>query len=529
MPDKGMNRVVQHLFKVARGRAGGELTDGQLLESFLAKREEAVFEAMVHRHGPMVLAVCRRVLGHVQDAEDAFQGAFLVLLRKAGGIHPREKVADWLYGVTCRVALKARVARQRRLAREKPLSACHEPQASEPNRDWLPLLDRELQALPAKYRLPIILCDLEGKSARQAAGQLGWREGTLSGRLCRGRALLCRRLSRRGFTLSVAGLAAGVSAQAASVKVPAALAAATVKAASFVGIKEAATAGAISAQAAFLAEGVIKTMFISNLKTCLVSVLALVIVATGLGRALYTASGQVEGQAPGGKGNAPKVVRGKAPSAKEKDLDNKLQAPGDFTYNDQLRTILNKLSEEKGINVFIDPSANINPGNPEGDSPLELGVSLQLRDVPLETAFRYLMEAGKLGYFKQDGVLVVTSKQKSMVRKVYAVETLAGDKEERNVPALITAIIHTIEPGTWWLPPNQKMFNPFQGGAALPNGGTAPIGDVTPAVPVSEGGQADITVAGTIAYFPATKALVVRHCPEVHREIEELLAKLAEK
>jgi hypothetical protein len=144
-----------------------------MLESFLAKREEAVFEAIVHRHGPMVLAVCRRVLGHVQDAEDAF-------------------------------------------------------------------------------------------SERQAARQLGWREGTLSGRLSRGQALLCRRLSRRGFTLSVAGLVAGVSAQAASVNVPAALAAATAKAAGFVAIKEAATAGAVSAQAALLAEGVIKTICASG-------------------------------------------------------------------------------------------------------------------------------------------------------------------------------------------------------------------------------------------------------------------------
>src|SRR5205085_6987216 len=137
-----------------------------------------------------------------------------------------------------------------------------------------------------------------------------------------------------------------------------------------------------------------------------------------------------------------------APSGKEKDLAKKLQAPGDFSYsNIELRSILNKLSEEKGINIVIDPSAKINPEG--GDSSLELPLSLQLRGVPLETAFRHLMEAGKLGYLKQDGVLVVTSKEKSMVQKVYAVGTLAGDNEERNVPALITAIIHTVEPGTW--------------------------------------------------------------------------------
>jgi len=289
-------------------------------------------------------------------------------------------------------------------------------------------------------------------------------------------------------------------------------------------------ASLVAAQAALLAEGVIKTMLVSNLKIRLGSLLALVIVATGLGSAMYTASGQVEGQAPGGKGNAPKVVRVEAPSGKEKDLDKKLQAPGDFSYNDmELRSILNNLSEMKEINIFIDPSANFNPADGDGTSPLELRVSLQLRDVPLETAFRHLMEAGKLGYLKQGGVLVVTAKLNSMVRKVYAVGTLVGDNEERNVPALTTAIIRTVKPGTWWFPPNQKMFNPFQDGAAQPNGAPAPVGNAPPPVPVEEGGPQSIMIASTIAYFPATKALVVRHYPEVHREIEELFAKLAEK
>jgi hypothetical protein len=285
-------------------------------------------------------------------------------------------------------------------------------------------------------------------------------------------------------------------------------------------------ASLVGARAALLAEGVMKTMLVSNLKIRLVSLLALAIVAivaTGLGRAMSAASEQVEGQAPAEKGNAPKVVRVEAPSEKEKDLDKKLQAPGDFSYdNIELRSILNNLSEKKGINIVIDPSANIHLE--EGG---ELRVSLQLRDVPLETAFRHLMEAGKLGYLKQDGVLVVTSKLKSMVRKVYAVGTLVGDNEDRNLPALTTAIIRTVEPGTWWFPSNQKMFSPFQDGAAQPK--AAPMENGAPPLPVEEGGPASLLVAGTIAYFPATKALVVRHYPEVHREIEELLAKLAKK
>src|SRR3981081_1507359 len=111
MADKGMNRVVQHLLQMSRGRAGGDLPDSQLLECFLAGRDELAFEALVCRHGPMVLGVCRRVLAHEQDAEDAFQATFLVLLRKGSSIWPRAKVGNWLYGVAYRIALKARAGR----------------------------------------------------------------------------------------------------------------------------------------------------------------------------------------------------------------------------------------------------------------------------------------------------------------------------------------------------------------------------------------------------------------------------------
>ena len=180
-------------------------------------------------------------------------------------------------------------------------------------------------------------------------------------------------------------------------------------------------------------------------------------------------------------------------------------------------------------------------------------MSIQLNDVSVETALRYILKSVDLGFVKQDGVLVVTAKDKTMVRRVYQVGTLVGDNEERNVAALITAIVRTVEPGTWWFPANQKMFNPFQGGAAQPNGGAAlggaggnQFGNVGgagalgsggmfgmmgsgPPTPISEGGPADIQLAGTVAYFPATKALVIRHYHEVHREIEELLANLAEK
>ena len=180
-------------------------SDGQFLESFIRERDEAAFEALVRRHGPMVLGVCRRVTGHPQDAEDAFQAAFLVLARKAASIRPREHLARWLYGVAYKTALKARTAAARRRARERQVRAMPQPPARpEPSDDLRPALDRELSRLPEKYRLPVVLCELEGRTCKEAARQLGVSEGVVSVRLVRARAKLAERLSRQ-----VLGLSAG--------------------------------------------------------------------------------------------------------------------------------------------------------------------------------------------------------------------------------------------------------------------------------------------------------------------------------
>jgi RNA polymerase sigma factor (sigma-70 family) len=194
--------VVQH--------EAAALPDDQLLELCLAGRDEAAFSALVRRHGPMVFAVCRRVLAHHQDAEDAFQATFLVFLRKVSCIRPRSNVANWLYGVAYRAALKAQAAALRRSAREKQVSRLPEPVTVEDGlwSDVLPLLDQELHGLPEKYRLPIVLCDLQGKTRKEAARQLGWPEGTVAGRLYEGRALLAKRLARHGLPVSGGVLAA---------------------------------------------------------------------------------------------------------------------------------------------------------------------------------------------------------------------------------------------------------------------------------------------------------------------------------
>jgi RNA polymerase sigma factor (sigma-70 family) len=171
------------------------LTDGQLLDRFLARRDEAAFAALVRRHGPMVFGVCQRVLRNQADAEDAFQATFIVLVRKASSLAGRRVLGDWLHGVARRTALKTLSAAAHRRTKERTAARPEAP-ADEPRNDWLPLLDQELAGLPERYRLPIVLCDLQGKTRKEAAEQLGWPEGTVAGRLARGRQLLAKRLLR---------------------------------------------------------------------------------------------------------------------------------------------------------------------------------------------------------------------------------------------------------------------------------------------------------------------------------------------
>src|SRR5262245_34801428 len=156
----------------------GEASDGQLLGQFVERRDEAAFEALVRRHGPMVWGVCQRALGHRQDAEDAFQATFLVLAKKAGSVRPRERVGNWLYGVACNTATRGRTAAGRRRARERQGADMPEPEARRcPADDLHEVLDEELSRLPDHYRAPIVLCDLGGRTRKEAARQLGWPEG----------------------------------------------------------------------------------------------------------------------------------------------------------------------------------------------------------------------------------------------------------------------------------------------------------------------------------------------------------------
>jgi RNA polymerase sigma factor (sigma-70 family) len=275
--------IVRHVRRAIVRLEEAELSDGQLLGRFLEQRDEAAVAALVRRHGQMVWGVCRRVLGNHHDAEDAFQATFLVLVRGAASIKQRTVVGHWLYGVAHRTALKARTTRARRRQRERSGSGMPEPPVSAPNlwSDLLPVLDQELSRLPDRYQTVIVLCDLKGKSGKEVARQLGLPYGTVTSRLTRGRAMLAQRLARQGLPMTAGALAIWASAGAASTNVPAAVVNHTVNILTSVNVRQATTAGLISARVAVLAEGVLKAMLMSKLKAGLGICLVLGILAIG--------------------------------------------------------------------------------------------------------------------------------------------------------------------------------------------------------------------------------------------------------
>ncbi len=287
MATRSLNTVIQHIHRMVPLPDGAEMTDGQLLESFISWKNEAAFAALVSRHGPMVLGVCRRLLPNHHDAEDAFQATFLVLARKAASVRPRDRVANWLHGVAYRTALKARTQSAKRHVRERQVSELPEPAVVPPDTrtDLRDLIDREVSRLPDAYRLPIILCYLEARSIKEATRQLGWPQGTLAGRLARARQLLAKRLTQRGLALTGGSLALARTGQAAPACVPQALAVATFEAAVACALGKV-TAGTISAPVAALTEGVANVMMLTKLKAGMLLLIALGVVALGSGSLL---------------------------------------------------------------------------------------------------------------------------------------------------------------------------------------------------------------------------------------------------
>ncbi len=298
------SKVIQRLREAVLLRDGGERTDGQLLECFVSRGEGAALEALVHRHAPMVWGVCRRLLPH-HEAEDAFQTTFLVLVRKAGSVLPREMVGNWLYGVAHRTALKARATAAKQQTREKQVTALPERgvEPQEPSRDLQLVLDQELSRLPDKYRAAIVLCDLEDKTRTEAARQLGVPEGTLAARVARARKLLAKRLARHGLAVPAGTFAGGLSQQAARGSVSPSVLSSTMKVVSVVGAGQALPAGLISAKVAALAEGVMRGMMLTKIKSVvLVAVSALCLCGITGAVVGLAQDGKEAGKKPAGEG-----------------------------------------------------------------------------------------------------------------------------------------------------------------------------------------------------------------------------------
>lgn len=261
MPAGPMNRVFDH---VRRTTLRGTASDAELLARFVERHDAEAFATLVHRHGPMVWGVCARQLSH-HDAEDAFQATFVVLVRKSAAVVPREMIGNWLYGVAHRTALLARRTVARRRAREGPAADTEAPPVRPP--EALPVLDQELSRLPDIYRAVVVLCDLEGRTRKEAAGLLGVPEGTVGGRLARARALLAKRLGARGVTTAGGVLAALLAPR-------------PVAASALDGACSVAT-GEIPATVAALTNEVISAMTTSKFKTVVAAALVLGFVTTG--------------------------------------------------------------------------------------------------------------------------------------------------------------------------------------------------------------------------------------------------------
>jgi RNA polymerase sigma factor (sigma-70 family) len=289
MASESLTCVARYIQQLAETPAEHERSDAELLHVFLAERDESAFRLLVQRHGRMVLSVCRRMLRQREDAEDAFQAVFLILARNAAGIRKSASLASWLYGVAYRISLKARAEMSKRRRHEKQVVQARPVQSDRDvaMRELQAVLTEEVARLPEKYRAPFVLCCLEGVSRSEAARQLGWKEGTVSGRIAEARRRLQARLQRRGITLTAALCAVAVDASA-EAAAPSLLLRTTVEAALGIAAGQTAT-GVVSGPVASLVEGASRAMFLSKVKLAVLVLAVAGLVAAAAGSHFHRA------------------------------------------------------------------------------------------------------------------------------------------------------------------------------------------------------------------------------------------------
>jgi RNA polymerase sigma factor (sigma-70 family) len=356
MPKEHFTTLLRLLRRHTGEAVGGALSDGQLLERFVGGRDQAAFEALFWRHAPMVLAVCRRLLGSA-DAEDAFQATFLVLVRKAASIGRREAVGGWLYRVAYRVALRARASARPAVELPPEGPAAADDQEAAAWRDLRPLLDEAIAGLPEKYRAPVVLCYLEGRTNEEAARELGCPKGTVAVRLMRARERLRRRLERCRLLLPAALLAALLAGRARAEAVEAVLAAPALRGA--LGAAAQGTLNAASAHAAALAQGVMRAMYLRKMKLTVAFVIAVgVIVGGGVWWRQHAANA-----APGGKEELAKP--GPGPEAPAGPRDDPAGKPA--SDKGERRDVIDVASPRDGIVQFVGTEIILKPGEKPPD------------------------------------------------------------------------------------------------------------------------------------------------------------------
>jgi RNA polymerase sigma factor (sigma-70 family) len=310
-----------------RVRDGADRGDGELLARYRTLRDQDAFGSLVRRHGPMVLGVCRRVLRDSHAADDAFQATFLVLAKRAGAVHPPDRLAPWLYGVAYRTALKARgrAVRRQQVEREYAAEANNRPPTAPESAaggasaaELLPVIDEQLNALPEKYRTPLVLCALRGLNKAEAAEKLGLPEGTVSSRLARAREMLRDRLTRRGVVVPLAALGTLLSAEALRAAVPPTLAVSATTGAT--------GAAVVPATVLTLSTEVLRSMTLFKLKALCAVAVCVSLAAGGFG--LYALSASTDDKNPTQQGEKPSTKPagekkpGEKPNPNEKNGNN---------------------------------------------------------------------------------------------------------------------------------------------------------------------------------------------------------------
>jgi RNA polymerase sigma factor (sigma-70 family) len=403
--------VLQQIHRLFRQGSVGGLSEWQLLDRYVTHHDESAFEALVARHGPMVLGVCRRLLDDPHAVEDAFQATFLVLVRKARSLGERDAIGHWLYGVACRVALHARSEAARRKVLEKPMVSENAVSAnSDPSQfEIAALLDDELSRLPAKYRAPVVLCYLEGLTHEEAAHQLQWPVGTVKGRLARARDLLRGRLARRGLT-PTAGLLAATLARDAAAAVPESLIQTTVQAASRV-LAGGTTGVVVSATVTRLMEGVLSTMFATKVK-----IGAAILGACGglaLGAWALAQPSRGERRGPTAARAEAKAETAPGVAVRDRAIRDKLEEPVTMSFPNEtpLEDVLKYIKaatqgpNDSGVPIYVDPD-----GLKEAGATVHSTVTIDVKDRPLRESLDAMLRPLKLGATTRGGLLVVSSR-----------------------------------------------------------------------------------------------------------------------